>query len=174
MRVEKRDEAVTLRIPIDNGIQPAAEKMGRNRERRQSAHGRLQIGHQQRRGHALSGHVGDADSHGCFVQWQDIEIIAAYQPGRLPRAGNFISRHLRNLARQKLFLDGLGLGDLTLLLLQMKQCLFPCPGLFLGAPARFAALAPQADLLGKDFQQSRVGPRLLHKVAYTELHRFDC
>ena len=79
---------------------------------------------------------------------------------------------MRNFARQEFFLDGLGFGDLPLLFLQMKQGFFSRPGFFLGAAAQFAALASQADLLAEDFQKPRVGPGLLHKVAYAKLHGF--
>jgi len=173
MRIEKGDEAVAFRIPVDNGIQPAAKQIWRQGRGRETANSRLQIGHQQRGRHALSSHVGDANSQRFFVERKNVEIVAADQPGRLPRAGDFIARHLRNFARQKFFLDGPGFGDLAFLLLQMKQGLFARPGLLRGEAPRFAALAPQADLFGENLQQPGVGPGLLHKVAHAELHRFD-
>src|SRR6266705_4637920 len=39
--VEKRDEAVAVRITVDDGIQPVAQEMGRNGKRRETAHGSL-------------------------------------------------------------------------------------------------------------------------------------
>ena len=146
--------------------------MGRNGKRRESAHGSLQVGHQQRRGHAFSRHVGDTQSKRFLVQWKNVEIIASHQTGRLPGAGDFISRHLRNFARQKFFLNRFGFCDLPFLLLKMEDGFLPRPEFFQRPQARFAALAAQADLLLENFQQPRVGPRLLDKVAHAVLHGF--
>ena len=153
LSVEKCDEAVGMRVPPNQRVQTIAEVLRRQGWGTQTADSRLQIGHQQRRRDAFSGHVRDAQAQGIGPQREKVEIIAPHRARRLPGTGDFISCQLGDVARKKPFLDGLGFGDLAFLLLKMMQGFFPGVLLLIGPPARFTAFPAHLDLLFQDLQQ---------------------
>ena len=73
--------------------------------RRFAAQDGLRAGHDQRRGHALVGHVADDDADAAVRQRDEVVEVAAYRPGGAVVGGDLPAVQLGQLARQELLLD---------------------------------------------------------------------
>jgi len=123
---------------------------------REGAHGRLQIGHQQRRRNAFPDNVGDGEREPRVTEADRVEAVAADTRRGLPGDGHFPAVNLRNLLRQQPLLNAERLGQLAAL-----------RGIL--APPR----ASRGDFASQRREQLAVVPRLLHEVADAPPHRFD-
>jgi hypothetical protein len=61
-------------------------------ERRQAPHQRLNVGGQERRRHALAGHIGHDEERALAGQVDDIEVVAAHGTQRLVERVDFVTR----------------------------------------------------------------------------------
>src|SRR4030088_3444188 len=99
LRIEQRHKAIAGHVAVKESVQSRAQFLGRKRRRRQAAHGRLQIRHQQRRRQTLSSNIGYAQPASFAVKGKHIEIVPADHASGLPRASNFVSWELGYLLR---------------------------------------------------------------------------
>src|SRR5580658_6921487 len=171
--VEKRDESVGSDIAADERIQPAAQIFRSKRRRSEASESRLQIGHQQRRGHAFSGNVTDAYAQRLLPERKDVVVVAAHHARWLPGAGNFESVQLRDLFRQKALLNRARFGDLAVLGVKLRGDFGLRDGVGRGFLASVAALAADLDLFLQNLKQAGIDPGLFDEVAHALLHRFD-
>src|SRR5580692_3304841 len=99
-----------------------------------------------------------------MVERKHVEIIATDNARRLPRAGDLISRELRNFLRQKSLLNSTRLGDFVLVLLYPRSHLTVR---LAGTHSIFRMRTPLAadrGLLFETGQQLRIRPRLLDEI----------
>ena len=83
----KRSVAILRQISEFNRL---AQIFRSKRRRSEAAKSRLQIGHQQRRRHALSSDVADAYAQRLLPERKNVVIIAAHHACGLPRASYFV------------------------------------------------------------------------------------
>src|SRR5260370_41645596 len=112
----------------------------------------MQIGHQHRRGQALSSKIGYGQPKSITVEWKDIEIVSADDARGLPRARDFVSGELRDLFGQKSFLNPAGFRNFVLLLVKLRSAYLVRLRFLHGKARRLPPLPPQRDLLAQDFQ----------------------
>ena len=108
----------------------------------------LEVGHQERGGQALSGHVRDAERDAARADLEHVIVVAAQPGGRLPRRGDAVPGWCRELTREQR----------RLYLARRRQ--FALVQLLRGAP-RSAGQHVRAQR----GQELVVVPRLAHEVA---------
>src|SRR5258708_1111294 len=101
LRVKQSHKPVARHVPAQQRVQSSAQIIGTQQHRRQSAHRRLQVRHQQRRRQPFPHHVRDAQPESFPLERQHIEIISADDSPRFPGPPDFLTPPLRNFLRQK-------------------------------------------------------------------------
>src|SRR6266478_1037655 len=116
-----RGDEVLLKFPAKGAIQTGEDARGIFRVRRLSRKSDLEHGGDQRRGHAVTGDVGDQDADSSFVDHEKIVEVAGDGAHRQVARCDFEARELRHFPRQY---RGLNLiGDLQLFI-DFEQPLF--------------------------------------------------
>src|SRR6202167_4664951 len=84
LRVKKGDKAIGGNIAANKRIQALAQFLRSKRRGREASKSRLQIGHQQRRRHALARNIADANAQRLGPKRKHVVIIAAHYARWLP------------------------------------------------------------------------------------------
>jgi len=89
----------------DELIGLGAQLLGRESAGSEGAHNRLEVGHEQRRGHSFAGDVADDDGDGGIAETEGVVVVAAYVAGGLASGGELETGKLGQLLGHEGLLD---------------------------------------------------------------------
>ena len=76
-RIEKSNETVVGDVAADDAVELGADRRGRDIACGKGFDRRLHVRHQQRRRHALTADIGDADCGALLVELQHVDTVCA-------------------------------------------------------------------------------------------------
>src|ERR1700751_3088067 len=113
-------------VVADHVVQFADHRAWRYWLRGEGPEAGLQIGHQKRGADPFSNHVADAYADLRISKFDDIEVIATDDGGRIPSTGNVEAPDLRDLFGQQALLNLARLIEILFLFLRLRLSELEC------------------------------------------------